>query len=90
MSNTPEDNEPVDELGEPTAKLSTLDPDAVASALSSDDVVTSAPSGDAVGSLLSDLLEEAKKEVERERASLKQTVQDRKLEEREAQQREEA
>ncbi|MGM0574526.1 MAG: hypothetical protein ACQEXJ_02160 [Myxococcota bacterium] len=55
-----------------------------------DGLVTSAPDREEVGSLLTDLLNEAKKEVEKERASLKQQIQDREEEAHEAQQREEA
>ncbi len=51
---------------------------------------TSAPSSDEVGSLLTDLLNEAKKEVERERAEIEQKLKDKHDEERLAKEREEA
>lgn len=53
-------------------------------------VYTSAPDGDSVGSLLTDLLNEAKKEVEKERASLHAQVKERADEQRLAKQRDES
>ncbi|MCB9727301.1 MAG: hypothetical protein H6744_00645 [Deltaproteobacteria bacterium] len=55
-----------------------------------DGLVTSAPGADQVGSLLTDLLNEAKKEADRERASLDQKLKVRGDEDRLARQREEA
>ncbi len=53
-------------------------------------VFTSAPHSDSVGSLLTDLLNEAKKEVEKERANLHAQIKERDDEQRLAKQRDEA
>ncbi len=55
-----------------------------------DELVTSAPAADQVGSLLTDLLNEAKREADRERASLDQRLKVRDDEDRLSRQREEA
>lgn len=80
----------LDALLESEKKKATTVNKATPAAAIDDGLVTSAPGADQVGSLLTDLLNEAKKEADRERASLDQRLKVRDDEDRLSRQREEA